>query len=473
MIRNMDFRWLFVIGLSAMFGAGGSAVAQVGEIPSTPKPQRTSIAPAEKMMTVTLECEDGWEMAVMPPLSPGVDIVNLGGMAMGEEKHISRITFACLPDAVAYVQLQRKDANGKNETKEPPAPFFLLPLRPGDDKRVMKLRAVGPSVYDNNKTVWMDLDEVYAAMDNPNWSDQDRKELRQRTERLMAVGRAKSAWHHFGISVNVRENSVPILRALRGTGAGVCVATGKKPAPAATRKEFLAALAEVKPRLLAIDSRLLAEMKDDLPSIETLYLEVNASGALPDLSRLRSMKHLVIVVDEGDSRVDFKPIGKLTQLRALGTFGTKGRHIDRIGQLHKLRYLSLFGENRLSRRDVESLSGLRRLQYLMAEFRSDADLSFIQRMPHLRTLCIPIDEEQNLKPLMEARSLRCLAVFEDKAGFEKTVKFDNVKEFRQARPDVKVVPYMGICLGSFWLLPLAIGSGLVAWRIRRRRRTAY
>jgi hypothetical protein len=131
--------------------------------------------------------------------------------------------------------------------------------------------------------------------------------------------------------------------------------------------------------------------------------------------------------------------------------------------------------------DASVLQKLTNLQYLMAPLPTDLDC--LQSMPHLRTLGILNQSgKHDLTPLVKMRGLRCLArgllrEASDKAdlfeGKPDAASATNVEILLRLRPDLNVIEAKaGVCLGSFWLFPLALVVGSLAWIIcwRRRRR---
>jgi len=220
-----------------------------------------------------------------------------------------------------------------------------------------------------------------------------------------------------------------------------------------------------------IDSPGFDLLKGRLSKVESLFLimDVRAGNAVPDLSKLANLRHLVLFVadDKGPGVIDVKPLAKLTQLKALTVFADGCKNAGAIGSLVNLQFLTMAWK---SPGDLSILKRLPNLRYLAAQFPADADFSFVEKTPNLQTLSIMnMDETQNLKPLEKLRRLRCLAVSrENNAKVFRIEDFKNVAEFQKARPDVEVVECQGMCLGSFWLLPLAAAAAVVAWLIRRR-----
>ena len=70
---------------------------------------------------------------------------------------------------------------------------------------------------------------------------------------------------------------------------------GKKP-PEAVSKKLMAAIDEVKPRRLVMNVTQIAALDVGLADVETLFLSdgVSAGKSLPDLSKLRGLRHLML-----------------------------------------------------------------------------------------------------------------------------------------------------------------------------------
>lgn len=224
---------------------------------------------------------------------------------------------------------------------------------------------------------------------------------------------------------------------------------------------------------MTIDARGFDLLKDRLSKLDSLSLNLGSPNAanVPDLSKLTNLRHLSLADESG--RFDLKPLEKLTQLKALTIYAKECKNAGAIGSLVKLEFLSILFR---SPDGLSMLKSLPDLRYLAAAFPADTDFSFAEKMPRLQTLGIlEVGEKHNLKPLEKLSHLRCLALSQylelgkgNTSSFE-AGDFKNVKEFEKARPDVDVVSYRGLCLGSFWLLPLAAAAAAAAWLIRRHR----
>ena len=180
--------------------------------------------------------------------------------------------------------------------------------------------------------------------------------------------------------------------------------------------------------------------------------------------------------ENGPPTVDYAQLEELSQLRVLSVFGPRWQNVTQIGKLRELRHLSLLEceENGVGV-DTSIFTGLPNLQYLAAGFSGNVDFSFVERMSRLQTLCIlGLDTQHDLQPVIRSPRLTCLALHgkPDLREAEQKMILQKVDAFRLARPDIQVVVYepFHICLGSFWLLPLAGAAAVLAWRIRQRRK---
>jgi len=141
--------------------------------------------------------------------------------------------------------------------------------------------------------------------------------------------------------------------------------------------------------------------------------------------------------------------------------------VDALDALSNLQFLWIQTKSPI---DPSVFGRLHRLRYLAATFPIDSDFSFVEQMPYLQTLCIlNVGKQHDLKPLAKTTRLRCLALNPEERNSDGVLSFDNVKDFQKDRPDVNVVETGGgVCLGSFWLLPVVVIAAVVAWQIRRR-----
>ncbi|MBN2217293.1 MAG: hypothetical protein JW719_07940 [Pirellulales bacterium] len=464
--------WGLAVGWGILLGMCDLAMAQG----SPPADAAATANEPEKMISVTIEYAKGGLVKVWPTLSPGVDVVNLGGMSADGQPRSNRLTFDCLPGAMVYLIAGPAEPDATNDAKPPAigsppvqreAELFLA-IQPGDDRQTLKLRVDPPFVYANDKPVWMDVSAP--KIEKKDVQKEDLAQLQkvyaeEVLEKLKNLNRTPAVWKRFGLHVELVADRAPVLEALKGAGVGVYLDTSSSEASEAAGDAFWQALAAVKPRQLMIGAGDLSRLPGEVSFVETLFLNVDSDGIPDDLSRFSHLRNLVLVGNK--STIDFAGVEKLTRLRAIGVFMAKCKNVDRLGRLDQLQYLSLLGDEDEPMIGAAVLAKLPRLQYLAAA-TPDGDLSFVAKMPHLRTLCIPVAKQQDFEPLTKLESLRCLAIGGGDADARESLESGSLKEFHQARPNVKIVPYQGICLGSFWLVPLAIGAAVVARVIRRR-----
>ena len=108
-----------------------------------------------------------------------------------------------------------------------------------------------------------------------------------------------------------KANSLPVLRKLKGSGVGILfhsdTPNDREPSEAAS-KELARAIVEVDPRRLTIDDRDFALLGDRLSKIESLSLEMHTQ-AVPDLSKLATLRHLMLKNESGG--LELRPLEKL------------------------------------------------------------------------------------------------------------------------------------------------------------------
>jgi len=411
-------------------------------------------AKPEKLIRVTLESNE--EFGVIPLECLGADVVNPGGRSNDMERTPKRMTFECLPGATVW--LTERDNDSKHGG--------ILTILPEDDGKTVHLRYGEHACYKNDALCTLDFTDAKNAKDI--------------AKQLDILKQAKKDKKLDGLTVvlDLDDSSLLILQELKGSGAGLAIETkldAKSLSNTLYQKRFRA-ISEVEPRLLEIDCRAIALVKGRLPKVETLFLlgtDFPSGDVISDLSKLARLRHLLLLVEKGTAAVDLKPLEELTQLKALTVFSMdqECKNADAIGSLAELQFLALLSKSPCDPSVFRRLSNLR---YLAASFPADVDFSFAEKMPDLQTLCIlNVEEKHNLKPLEKLPHLRCLALSQEPVGGGKksfkAMSFKNVKDFEKARPDVDIVEYSGICLGSFWLLPLAAVAAVAAWLIRRRR----
>jgi hypothetical protein len=411
---------------------------------------RAHAARPEKLMRVTIENEGH---GVAPLLCLGADVVNPGGHSRQFSEVPKQMTFDCLPGATVFFERKTEDSTSG----------AIVTLLPEDDGKVVHLRFTKQACYRNGVPCWLEFSD-----------DKKGEDFAKKLEMLKEAKKAEKM-ACLTVSLNVGAGGaslLPVLQKLKGSGAGLFLETlpDDKSLPDKSFQKLCRAIAEVEPRLLDVDSRGFVALGNGVSKVETLMLGVQPADAAPDLSKLTRLRHLLLVAEKGKGTLDLTPLEKLTQLKALNVVVTERdcRNIKAIGKLANLQFLTMvcrpLGHPSMFR-------NLRNLRYLIADFSPDVDFSFTERMPELQTFCIGnIEEKHNLKPLEKLPHLRYLALSNGNEKKFEPKHFGNVKEFEKARPDVEVVPYQGICLGSLWLILAVAAAAVAAWLIRRRGR---
>jgi eukaryotic-like serine/threonine-protein kinase len=441
------------------------------------------------LMTITFTVEPGWALRILPFYSLGIDVVNFTG-ARSDRDSATTITVDCLPGAVAtLVFVPTKETNGSISIP------ILFPIRQGDDKSPLRLRVDWPFVYCNDRPVWLDLRKPKERWLSADWHAIKGAASHVITEtdytrlencRDGAYGRAgltpnPCRWNWKKLSGTLRcvglalsEASLPVLEKLQGTAIGICPSNTRDRKQSLAR-EVIRALRNVGSKELVLSGPALSDVDGDLPSLETLYLITDKDDhSLRKVPFLKSLRHLCLIADSGE--VDLNGLGHLVQLRAFNVWGGV-RGLASIRHMDNLRFLVL-ACNDNGPLDGSVLQKLTNLRYLIAPLPTN--LACIQSMPHLRTLGIlNLGGKHDLTPLTKMRDLHCLALgilhkgsgnadlFEGKPDAA-TVK--NVEELLRLRPDLNAIEAKaGVCLGSFWLFPLVLVVGSLAWMIRWRR----
>jgi hypothetical protein len=429
-----------LVCLTVLLGAGclaGFAAAADGGKPG-------------KLINVTLDSED--EFGVVPLHSLGADVVNLAGRSEAGQQGTKRMTLECLPGATVW--LIAKEANQDN--------LPILTLLPDDDGKTLHLKFAKYIAYKNGVPFSVDLAKAGSAG--------------EAAKRWKAAKQAMEGKSREGLTlmVDFDDGSLSVLQELKGSGVGLFFPdspdVNKFPKEAAAKLQD--AIGDVEPKRMTLTEGGFAVLGGSLAKVESLYLKMEHGGAIPDLSKLTSLR-CFLLANEGGS-LDLKPLAKLTQLRALTVVGNECSNAGAIGSLKNLEFLAMVFK---SPGEAAILRGLHNLRYLASEFPADADYSFAEKMPGLQTLCIlNVSEKHNLKSLAKLRQLRCLALSRNRERDESktfvAAGYENVKEFQKGRPDVEVVEYRGICLGSAWMVVLAAVAAvaaIAAWLIRRRR----
>lgn len=466
------------------------------------------VRPPEPMLQVTLECEPGWQMGLIPMACVGVDAVNAGGTSADSRSKFTSISIECLPGAFLTLNMEQTATTWRELRKEREQAFVVLPILAEDDRKRFVLKRTASGLFVNDRKAvasfarmtdgereqWI---EAY-LLGGPNRPAHD-------AEAVFGKRPDKSGLRL--VSVGQSDQHLDLLRCLEGTGVGILLGSAKEDRlgePLAPSPEFVLAVAKVQPRLLACDAEDVAVFADSADTVETLVISLQRIGQFPDLSLFKRLQCLYVWVasndplpvalepsalppllpslpnplDDPDSTTDpemipFASLSKCKRLRAL-TIAYEGNleleHVEPIGSLGALQCFA-YWSGRLD--DVRFLDQLPRLQHLTID-RPHAELSFVRRMPYLQTLAIrEIGPQSDLKPLVEATRLRCLALGVDGKRPKEVQKMPHLQEFQEVRPDVRVVSvFDGVCLGSFWLVPAAVGAAAIACWIRIRRSMA-
>lgn len=427
------------------------------------------VRPPEKLMKVTLECEEGLEIFAVPLLSAGVDVVNYGGKGRNARSGGRRLSIEYLPSAVIYATIK---LTGSGDTKKQEGEI-LLPLLSSDNEKTLRLHVSGPCVYMNNDLVFVAFTEIsnpgtWIQKSAPKHSDKRRDTLRY-------------------VIIGTYDKYLPVLQWLKSSGIGVGINVDT---------EKIGEGDSEKTKVIPLSKKCARSLVDARPKYLFCGDCGNVKKAAIPFRDLTNLKNLIVFNDAKDSLEAYQiPLAGLTKLRHLNVHGciVSSTELSKLANLRSLSFFLFYDHSQSTLPDLkvlakmpqlrlltilfenademEILNKLPRLQHLTAVFPVNTDFSFAERMPYLQTLGIlNITEAHDLVPLAKHPSLKCLALRESGGGsFDEISAFDNVKKFKRSRPDVLVIEYHGMCLGSFWLLPLAALAGIVAWLIRRRR----
>jgi hypothetical protein len=370
---------------------------------------------------------------------------------------------------------QGKDAK-RGETRMvfnglPGATVSLLCEGPKDDAPII----VTLFAEDDGKAIQLTVKDGVCYKDNipctiqfpPNMKGEDR------AKQLDALRKAKKDKHTDGLTVALplEDSNSPVLKELRGSRVGLFLGKGpgKNSLSGVRAAELTRAIGEVEPRQVMIDVGSVALLSRCCSKIEGLSLMTESPpDVIPDLSKFTALRGLTLVNFRG--HVDLKPLEKVTHLEALTVFSEACDNENAIVSSARMKFLVMPLK---SSGGLSYLKHLPELQYLAAEFPDDEDFSFVEKMPGLQTLCIwNANEKHNLKPLEKLVHLRCLALSQGRDMEQRkpfvAKNYQNVKEFQKARPNVDVVEYRGMCLGSFWIVVLAAAAAAAAWLMRPR-----
>ncbi len=422
-----------------------------------------------QLIRVTLE-SGGFPFAILPEQSIGVDVVNVGGKAKDLEAELRRITLEALPGAVAGIFAGE---DGQSE-------LFYLPLASADDGKTIRLRVDGPLLYRDNRPCFLDLaaiSDARKAAEAQDATEEAKEKLRRFVrafERLWKNREIKEA-DQFGMMLDLDDidHILPILRELKGSGTGIYFSSAGDESRSKVSKEFVRAVGEVNPRQLMIDCQGFADLDGDLPGTESLCLLVRRGERLPDLSKLKRLRHLYILAEDDQPAIDLGPLRHVPQLQSLNVWANRVE-IGGVRSLSELQFLTFFGHTLT---DVSVLNSLPRLRYLTGRFALDTDFSFVERLPYLQTLAVlDTSPHHRLDLLARAPRLRCLALRSgDSLGGKSEPPLDEIKGFRhvrrfqEERPEVEIMEYRGLCLGSWWFLVALLAAAVLARAVRRHR----
>jgi len=226
------------------------------------------------------------------------------------EEVSNKLTFECLPGAVVNLVMdgaETAESNG-NQRNE-----FFLPLYSTDDGRTLRLWVERPYVYVNGVAVAIDFTKV---QDLASWTkhniagdsgdDEEPIVFGSRT----AVKRSKLRM----IIIPLKDEAVPILDWLRGSGVGIWA--HKEEGQTKISQNVVRALAGVEPRQLITNCETLAELDYRSPALESLFVGGALSQDAPDLSGFPNLRHLFWSTAQGDRPEDnLDQVKDLAQLR--------------------------------------------------------------------------------------------------------------------------------------------------------------
>lgn len=440
---------------SGQASAPGSAEPAVNGPGAEPQP----------LMNVTLTCDPAWSMTVVPLASVGVDIVTLAGKTPGDVVEPAGLRVEYLPGAALCLYLAPRD--GQDNTKQRIELFVSLSA--AEHGKTICLRPDGSLVYKDDRICWIGFREGGGTSPPAKESDasQEARPLQQSNEEMFA--KVKEAYDAGQLpntciaQVGSDASDLALLQQLKGSGIGLFVAE--------TSHAVLPTVTSVKPTRLAIATEAFVEVSDHLDQVETLFLICDEKTPISSLSKLPAMRHLAVFVDGSKVKLDMYTIQDLQQLLSLNIIGESIEHPEVIGKLSQLQFLMNATETPIPTGD---LCRLPRLQYLLSRFPDGTNMSFVKSMPSLQTLvAADFSEKLDLSPLKEARGLKCLAISLDTEESEKALGYRNITSLKRDRPDIQIVPYEGMCLGSWWLIPVVVLAAVAAYLVHRRRRLCW
>ncbi len=417
----------------------------------------------EPLMNVTLECDEGWLMHVLPLASVGVDIVNFRGKSPDDGPLLQRIRLEYLPGAVVCLRFDEREG----VPSQPWLSEAFLSLTARDNGKTIRLRPAGAVIYKDNAVAWVNFETAaWGGTGDPKIAEARQQESRQKNQRtleqLQRLLQDKQIPPTCNAGIGLDAEALAVFDHFPGSEMGLFLLQSDLDVQSAIRA--------VQPKKLAIVSTSLAELTNDLGKIETLLIVIDKESSVAALPPMPMLRHLVLV-NGADSEVDLKCLSAVPELQALTLYGNHFENISSVGLLKQLRFLTNMTGVPV---DHAELARLTNLQYLYSTFPAGSDMSFVNSMPFLQTLALsgPVTK-LDLTPLKFRRKLKCVALDPQNAQFDQAVLSANVKSLRNSRPDIRIVPYEGVCLGSGWLIPVAVGAALAAWLVRLRWRRAW
>ena len=190
--------------------------------------------------------------------------------------------------------------------------------------------------------------------------------------------------------------------------------------------------------------------RKSLAGIQSLTLSTRDGIKLDGLAELQNLREVAICCT---TNVDLRPLQRLPCLASLGIFlDTNSVPADLVAELKQIpgiRYLEIYAGEK--------------------DTNSTVNLAPVASLPDLESLTVIGTCDPASLPLQKLGKLRFLAMSSKQwqtKGFAV-----QITQFRQAHPDCRVVTCEPFCLGSGWLLLLALPAA-VSYGVRVRRRGA-
>ena len=417
----------------------------------------------EELKKVTLECDEGWQLKVTPFFSVGADVINQS--VHGKTKARTKsLTIEYLPDALLLVGLERV----KGKPNEPNNEEFILPLLDSDSGKVLHLRLDGSCLYANDTCVCIGFRK---NTDIPAWIKKHGDDIKKSDLRF--------------VFVETTDKYLPLLQWLKESGVGVGIINAGEKQPPDKKKKVVPCSTAFAQALVAVQPKYFAAVSDqeigklnipfgdlkNLVSLMVFSMNSNDIVAKPNVEKRSDpsvaiastkLRHLCLL----GFVVPKKELPKLANLKSFNACLVPDNNMNLFDKIPQLQMLLVAPTGYHLTPSV--LEKLPNLQYLAASFPPDTDFSFVGKMPYLQTLAITnMTEKHNLTPLAKYPQLKYLAL--KGPDFKKMMEFETVKKFQKERPDVEVVEAEGLCLGSFWILPMVVLVGMGVWLVRRRR----